>query len=254
MKRIIRRNRTMAFAVLIVTGILLLGGCGNFFTAEVQEFVVDGESDAGINGASVYFYRDEPSSAGAEGFFTKTSTVTANGNPGYYSSRVVWNSFFADFGPEGDSGEIYVGVVHPDFSSRVVLMEGIFSDTTNNLGDIVLSRTSFEIQVRGTVEDTGSDPLRVYPGIKVQLRYVAPGAPEETSTTFSGVNGAFEFDISWTDTGVQESSINITEVWYDMNANNAEDDAPFPEVVTFTERTASSADTVHILPPYDPIP
>lgn len=141
-RRIPRRyGRSLLLAAAVLP--LLLGGCSYYHRATVQGFVEDEATGTGINNATVRFYQEEPNRPSSSGFFARTSTSTSGGNPGYYRNTVVWDRYFSEFGAEGDSGTIYLGVTHPDYQGRVIRMPGILSDDINTLQTIQLQRVTF---------------------------------------------------------------------------------------------------------------
>ncbi|AHC13473.1 hypothetical protein [Salinispira pacifica] len=201
-------------AALTLAGLLLLAGCGNFYSADIQGYVQDGESGEGINGVTIYLFDKEPELPDDESFFTKTSTANFNGEAGYYSSKVIWQSLVGRFGPEGDSGEIYMGVTHPDYADIILTQRGIFSDTSNILEDIELDRTTFSSPlVSGRVVNSSGEGVN---GVRLVLDLNStPDEAEDyvaVSATVDGTIGVFEFNnVTWTDETAAEEGTSSTE-------------------------------------------
>ncbi len=197
-----------------------LSACGNFYRAEVQGYLRDSENDGGINGATVYFYQNAPDSAGEDGWFAKTSTADFNGNPGYYTSRVYWQSFISEFGPEGDSGELHLGITHPDYADEILLITGVFSDSTNNLEDILLTRTTFRSpSVSGRVVNAAGEGVN---GVRLVLDLSSTPDDGEDYVAFTGTvdgePGRFEFDdVTWSDENASDSSSESVTISVDDN-------------------------------------
>ncbi len=191
--------------VLIGTAaVVFLTSCGaNVYRASIQGFVRDGVTDAGINDAEVRLYDREPSSAADEGFFALTSTVTQGGNAGFFGSAVLWRSVFSRFGAEASTGEIWLGISHPDYTERVVEAVGILSDETNTLATTFLDSTAFRVdEVRGQVVDTNGDGVN---GVRVVLDFTRTEDPEDEvvlsdTDDVTGEDGIFTFtDLVWND-------------------------------------------------------
>ena len=144
-----------ALALSVVLATALLASCGGYYyRATVQGFVVDDESDAGINEATVRVYTDEIEEPDAEGYVVQTSTVTQGGNAGYYSSTVIWRRVFGAYGQEGDTTTLWLSVTHPDYGAQVVSAEGILSEEDNLIATIRLAQTSYDLPaLRGRVVD-----------------------------------------------------------------------------------------------------
>lgn len=200
--------------LLITAGILFLSSCGNFYSADIQGYVLDSESNTGINGVTIYLFEKEPELPQDENFFTKTSTANFNGEAGYYSSKVIWQSLVGRFGPEGDSGEIYMGVSHPDYADVVITQRGIFSDTNNILEDIELDRTTFSSPlVSGRVVNSSGEGVN---GVRMVLDLDSTPDENEDYVALSGTVedtiGVFEFtDVTWTDETAAAEGTSSTE-------------------------------------------
>ncbi len=189
---------------LVFVALALVGCGGYYYRATIQGFVIDDETDAGINEATVRIYTEEVDSADAEGYVVQTSTVTQGGSAGYYSSTVIWRRVFGAYGREGDTTTIWIAVTHPDYGSAVVAAQGILSGDDNLVAPIRLDQTTFSVPaLRGRVEDLNGAGLN---GVRVVLEIpVLSGdeSPDERVTqtgTIDGTPGRFEFaPVSWSD-------------------------------------------------------
>lgn len=213
-----RLARVGAVAGIAIVG-LTLSACGNYYyRATVQGFVVDAESDLGINEATVRLYAEEVSDASAEGYVVQTSTVTQGGNAGFYSSTVIWSRFFGgEYGQEGDTTTIWVGVLHPDYGSRVVAAEGILSDEANLIATIRLSQTTFDLPaLRGRVVDSNGAGVN---GVRVVLDLPALDGDDDRedlvtqSATIDGVPGTYDFaPVEWSDQNTADADGELTAI------------------------------------------
>ena len=202
--------------LLAGAALFLLASCGGYYyRATVQGFVVDDESDVGINEATVRIYTEEVTDPNAEGFVTATSTVTQGGNGGYYSSTVIWNNLFGSYGDEGDTTEIWLGISHPDYADRVVRAEGILSDDNNLIATVRLEETTFRLDaLRGRVEDSNGAGVN---GVRVVLDLPQVSGTDERedrvaqTATIDGQTGTFEFgNVEWDDTNTGNTSGELT--------------------------------------------
>lgn len=221
------RRRMFQFVPIVVVA-AVFAGCGNFYNAEIQGFVVDGNSDSGINDATVRLYLDEPETADDESFFARTSTSTSNNQNGYFRNAVVWNAWFSSYGPVGDSGTVYLGITHPDFADAVVEVPGILSDTVNTVETIVLDRISFAVpRISGRVVDVNGDGVN---GVRVVLDLLSTDDDTEDLVTVTGDepegDGYYVFEeVEWRD---------------DENAGNETDDEEITISVDDDEWESSS--------------
>ncbi|MFW5688279.1 MAG: hypothetical protein ACOC1U_01815 [Spirochaetota bacterium] len=213
----LRRGAVAVFAAVLA---LVLTGCGAYYyRATIQGFVIEDETEAGINEATVRIYTSEVTSADAEGYVAQTSTVTQGGNAGYYASTVIWGRFFGGaYGQEGDTTTIWLGVEHPDFGSRVVSAQGILSDEDNLVASIRLSQTTFDLPaLRGRVVDANGAGVN---GVRIVLDF--PQADDQTddpedqvtqSATIDGSPGAFEFSpVEWSDANTADAEGEVTAI------------------------------------------
>ena len=208
--------RAVVRSVGLVLTALVLAACGGYYyRATIQGFVIDEETDGGINEATVRIYTEEVDSADAEGYVAQTSTVTQGGRAGYYSSTVIWRRLFGAYGREGDTTTIWVAVTHPDYGSAVVAAQGILSGDDNLIAPIRLDRTTFSIPaLRGRVEDlngAGVDGVRVV----LELPVVSGDGPRQRRTTqtatIDGMPGRFEFaPVSWSDRNTTDPGGEVT--------------------------------------------
>lgn len=181
----------------------LLLGCGAFYSADIAGYIRDTESNNGIDGALIRVYLQEPASADEEDFIVETASMTSNGNPGYYSHRIVWQNIFPAFGNEGDSGDVWLGIMHEDYSSSVVHVQGVISDTLNLVPDIVLDRASFSTpEATGRIVDVSGDGIN---GVRLILDLASTTENAEdyvttTTTSLEGTTGQYSFpNVTWRD-------------------------------------------------------
>ncbi|MFW5802019.1 MAG: hypothetical protein ACOCVC_08280, partial [Spirochaeta sp.] len=153
-------------AAVLIAGIF--GSCSYYHRATVEGFVEDADTAEGINSVTVRFYQERPDEADSSGFFARTSTATTGGNPGYYRNTVIWDNYFSEYGAEGDTGTVYLGLTHDDYSPQVVEVPGILSDDVNTLETIELQRVTFAAgEVFGrVVRDTDGSGQN---GVRVEL-------------------------------------------------------------------------------------
>jgi len=194
-----------ALALSVALATALLASCGGYYyRATVQGFVVDEESDAGINEATVRVYTDEIEEPDADGYVVQTSTVTQGGSAGYYSSTVIWRRVFGAYGTEGDTTTLWLAITHPDYGSQIVSAEGILSEEDNLIATIRLSQTSFDLPaLRGRVVDGNGAGVN---GVRVVLDLPqVEGTDEDTdevtlTATVDGTSGTYEFSpVEWSD-------------------------------------------------------
>lgn len=196
----------------------ILSSCGGYYyRATVQGFVVNDDSDTGVNEATVRIYTSEVSDPTADGFVSSTSTVTQGGNDGYYSSTVIWNNWFGAYGGEGDTTEIWLGISHPDFADRVVRAEGILSDDNNLVATIRMEETTFRLdELRGRVVDSNGEGVN---GVRMVLDLPQVSGTDERedrvvqSATVDGQTGTFAFgNVEWNDTNTAAATGELTAV------------------------------------------
>ena len=195
-----RVKRIGRFAPALALAIML-AGCGQYFyKAQIAGYVRDAESGAGINGALVRVYTTDPGAeADAEGFIVETPTAASGGNPGYFSSSVIWQNRSGQFGKEGDSTELFLGVSHDDYQPAVVRVRGILSDDLNLVPDVRLDRASFTSpRLSGRVIDSTGEGVN---GVRLVLDLDSTESETDyitTSDTIDGVAGRYRFtNVRW---------------------------------------------------------
>ena len=205
-----------ALALSVVLATALLASCGGYYyRATVQGFVVDDESDAGINEATVRVYTDEIEEPDAEGYVVQTSTVTQGGNAGYYSSTVIWRRVFGAYGQEGDTTTLWLSVTHPDYGAQVVSAEGILSEEDNLIATIRLAQTSYDLPaLRGRVVDgngVGVNGVRVVLDLP-QVEGTDGDTDDVTLTaTIDETSGTYEFaPVEWSDANTADENGEVT--------------------------------------------
>lgn len=205
-----------ALALSVVLATALLASCGGYYyRATVQGFVVDDESDAGVNEATVRVYTDEIEEPDAEGYVVQTSTVTQGGNAGYYSSTVIWRRVFGAYGQEGDTTTLWLSVTHPDYGAQVVSAQGILSEEDNLIATIRLAQTSYDLPaLRGRVVDGNGAGVN---GVRVVLDLPqVDGTDDETdevtlTATIDGTSGTYEFaPVEWSDANTADANGEVT--------------------------------------------
>ena len=211
------RRRAAAVAGAVLLTVTLVGCGGHYYRATIQGFVLDDENGAGVNGAVVRFYTEEVDSPDAPGFVAQTSSATQGGNAGYYSTTVIWRSFFGAYGPEGDTTTVWIAVRDPDYADSVVAAPGILSEVANRVASVRLVRTSFRLEaLRGRVVDSDGNGVN---GVRVVLDLpVLSGADDRVdrvvqSGTIDGVSGTFEFgSVEWSDRNTADLNGEMTAI------------------------------------------
>ncbi|MBU8914183.1 MAG: hypothetical protein KOO61_09185 [Spirochaetales bacterium] len=227
-------GRSIRGVTLVVAAILSIG-CGNYYSAEIQGFVIDSGSNTGINGATVRLYLNEPVGAADDGFFARTSTATSNNLPGYFRNAVVWRAWFASFGPEGDSGTVYLGITHDDYAAAVVSVPGVLSDAINTVQNVRMDRISFEVPtVKGRVVDVNGDGVN---GVRMVLDLASTTDNAEDYVTVTGDEsdgpGYYVFDeVEWRDDANAGNDSDDEEIT--LTVQDGEWDAPAGLAVTLT--------------------
>lgn len=204
----------LALAVVLVGASLASCG-GYYYRATVQGFVVDDESDAGINEATVRVYTDEIEEPDAEGYVVQTSTVTQGGSAGYYSSTVIWRRLFGAYGQEGDTTTLWLSVTHPDYGSQIVSAEGILSEEDNLVATIRLAQTSYDLPaLRGRLVDGNGAGVN---GVRVVLDLPQiEGTDGDTddvalTATVDTTSGTYEFaPVEWSDANTADPNGEVT--------------------------------------------
>ena len=210
------KRREHGLIAVIVATALVISACnvGYFFSAEIAGYVKDSESEVGVDGVIVRIYLEEPASADADGFIIETATGTSGGNPGYFSHRVVWQSVEADFGAEGDSNSVWLGVAHADYVDSVAEVRGVLSDTVNYIPDVWLDRAAFTASsVTGEVVDAAGSGVN---GIRIVLDVISTDLEEDyttVTTVVAGVEGTYQFTgVTWRDDAAAGAGTDTEEV------------------------------------------
>ena len=200
----------LAGAVAVV---LVLAGCGGYYSAEIAGYIKDAENEVGINGAVIRIYADEPTTAADTGFIVETASMASSGNDGYFSHKIVWKNLFPSFGEEGDSGAVWLGISHEDYTDAIVHVQGILSDTVNVVPDISVDRATFATpELTGRVVDVGGDGVN---GVRVVLDLASTTDDGEdyvtTTATIDGTTGTYRFvNVTWRDEA-PDSAVSDTE-------------------------------------------
>lgn len=198
-------HRTVRVILAAAAAVAVLAGCGYFHTADVAGYVVDSESEEGINGATVTFFMADPRTNTGEVPVTATETNTSNGNDGYFSQKVIWENSVPRFGQEGDSGTIYVRINHPDYQELTTALPGVLSDTLNFVSNIEIVTAIYSVdEVSGRVVGGDGRPVN---GVQVLLTLRYDDVEDEDreytdlTATVDGEDGRFVLaDIEWRDT------------------------------------------------------
>ncbi|MBN1685761.1 MAG: hypothetical protein JW852_03855 [Spirochaetales bacterium] len=232
-------------AIMLAAGLFIAGclaGCGGYYTADIAGYVKDDESRAGVNGAIIRIYAQEPEDADADGFTVETASMATGGNAGYYSHKIIWRNWFPAFGDEGDSGSVWLGISHDDYAPAVTLVQGIISETVNVVPDIYLVRATFSSQtVTGRVIDVGGDGVN---GVRVVLDLESTPDDEEdyitTTGTVNAVEGVYEFDnVTWRDESPDSPAADTESAL--VYVDDGEYDAAQPASVLITSGGLSQA-------------
>ncbi len=191
----------LGLAGALLATVMIVVSCGRYFSAEIAGYVKDSDSGAGIDGAIIRIYLNEPDSADAAGFIVETASVTSAGNPGYFNHEIIWQNLFPAFGAEGDTNSVWLGITHEDYLQAAVQVRGILSGTVNFIPDVLLDRAEFSTPlVRGGVIGPSGDGLN---GVRVVLDIASTDETEDyvtVTTTVGGDDGTYEFsDVSWRD-------------------------------------------------------
>jgi hypothetical protein len=202
MIRLLSMHRPLSRFAAAVAVVLALAGCGGYYSAEIAGYIKDAENEGGINGAIIRIYTDEPTTAVDTGFIVETASMASSGNDGYFSHKIVWKNLFPSFGEEGDSGSVWLGISHEDYTDAIVHVQGILSDTVNVVPDIPVDRATFETpELTGRVVDVSGDGVN---GVRVVLDLASTADDEEdyitTTATIDGTAGTFRFaNVTWRD-------------------------------------------------------
>ncbi len=142
------------FFIASAAVLLSINGCGMYYKADIAGYVKDSATGYGINGTLLQAYLTEEAAQSGEGYFTETSSMIYNGNPGYFTFTAVWQQLIGEYGSEGDTTELWISAVHENYSSKTVRVRGITSGDMNIIPDIELDAVVYTAgQVSGLVWD-----------------------------------------------------------------------------------------------------
>ncbi|MFP4364783.1 MAG: hypothetical protein ACLFR1_13055 [Spirochaetia bacterium] len=189
--------------LFLFTACIVLASCGGYYSGEVAGYIVDSENDAGINDAVVRFYREEPESADADTYFIETASMTSGGNDGYFSHRIIWENWNPQFGPDDDSGTVWLGITHDDYVATVERVDGVLSNTLNIVPTISMQRDYFSVEeITGRIVDKNGNGVN---GVTVVIDVPSTEENEadytaNTGTDEEGIQGVFVFtNVEWND-------------------------------------------------------
>ncbi|KGE71950.1 hypothetical protein [Spirochaeta lutea] len=236
-------------AVLLLI-ILVFSGCTNYYGASVQGFVKDAESSGGINGATIYLFDSDPADlaedAYADSAITSVASVTQNGQDGYFTSRVFWETSMGRFWPDADSGTIYLIVLHEDYQTTFMTHKGVLSDGSNTIPDILMPRARLKAPIiQGQVVNQSGSGTN---GVRVLLTQTDVPDNEyavRTGNNEQGEGGFYRFEeVSW----LTEDESKETEFIISV------DDETYESSDTVTITVQESTDDDELLPvPGSPI-
>ena len=135
--------------------------------------------------------------------------MSSGGNGGYFNHKIIWHNNFPAFGEEGDSGSVWLGIVHKDYTDAIVHIRGVISDTLNVFPDILLDRAAFETpEITGRVVNVSGEGVN---GIRTELDLASTSDDTEdyvtTTATIDGSPGTYRFpNVSWRDEAPDSSS------------------------------------------------
>ena len=222
---------------------LLAAACTRYYSGDIAGYIKDSAGSGGINGAVVRIYLSEPESADAPGFIVETASMTSGGNPGYFSHKIIWETATPTFGEEGDSGSVWLSVMHEDFIPAVREVSGILSGTLNVVPDMLLDTVAFVApRVRGSVILNGqaTNGVRMVLQIPAEEEGEDPDEYVAITQTVDEQEGTYEFtDISWRDQepdgeeqDTQEALLFVEDNDY---VSDYSDQAPFALTLTSDE-------------------
>ncbi len=194
----------LAGAVLM--GALSLSSCGlRYYSATVSGYVKESKPDAngavaGINGAEVLVYLEDPGLNAAALPSIRTSSMTSANNDGYWSHKVMWTTTDPAFADEGDSGELWIKVMRKGYFPQVVKVPGILSDSSNVVPTIELVKI-VTTELRGkVVNEKGAGVNGVNVVLDLMTTVDEKADYTATTATVNGEVGIFNFsDITWED-------------------------------------------------------
>lgn len=245
-----RYRRKLATKIVICLALpaafVILSGCGGYYTGEIAGYIKDSENAAGINGAVIRIYAEEPASASEDGFIVETASMSSGGNGGYFSHKIIWQSYFPAFGEEGDSGSVWLGIVHGDYTDAIAHVRGVISDTVNVVPDILLVRATFETpEITGRLVDVAGEGVN---GIRLELDLASTTDEAEdyvtTTATIDGNPGTYRFqNVSWRDEAPDSPSADTESATVIIDDPDYESAAPLQLLVT-SDQAVEAADTI----------
>ncbi|MEC7986652.1 MAG: hypothetical protein VX278_15905 [Myxococcota bacterium] len=189
---------------------LLLLSCQPTFTAEISGYVLDAETDDGIEGATIRFFDKEPETATETSFLSETATSSEVA--GYFIKTIGWRDLISNFGEDGDYRDLYFGIQHPEYLPGIFHTEGIFSNSLNVVPSmrLVSLRRSVD-EIYGTVYS--QDGLQN--GVRVTLSLGENDVLYDTQYTarINDVDGVFQFsNVEWLDTDNTGSIVSYVRI------------------------------------------
>ena len=194
--------KKLVFITVSAMVLSFLSGCGRYYSAEIAGYIKDANDGNGINGAIIRMYLQQPDAADSDNFIVETASMTSGGNDGYFNHKIMWQTWNAKFGDEGDSGTIWLGVTHDDYSPSIIKVSGIISDSVNLVPDIKLDRATFSTPtVTGRVVNVNGEGVN---GVRVVLDLASTADESQdyitTTATINGDIGTYEFrNVTWRD-------------------------------------------------------
>ena len=76
--------------------------CQPAFTADIAGYVLDIETEKGIEGATIRIFEKEPETALDTPYISETSTSSAIDSNGSFSKSIIWRDILPQFGEDGD--------------------------------------------------------------------------------------------------------------------------------------------------------
>ncbi len=240
-----RRCLRYALGTLILLGTLgLLAGCGYVYRTTIEGFIEDPDG-AGINDATVRVYEEEPDEPDQDspGPIVRTQTATSGGNLGYYSTTVLWEERFGDYGTEADRRDFYLGVTHDDFEGKIAKIPDIVSDQTNRVSSVVLTDPDApEEGDYGTIVRTrvvrDDDPDEGVPGVRITIKAGEDdgnGLMEDEYRERTGDDGFVNIGIEWNDDEPDPDEGEESEITIEVEADTSDTDFEFADAENGTQ-------------------
>lgn len=222
---------------ITITMIILsfLSGCGRYYSAEIAGYIKDSSNGNGINGAIIRMYLEEPEAADSNNFIVETASMVSGGNNGYFNHKIMWQTWNARFGDEGDSGTIWLGVTHSDYTSAVIKVSGIISDSVNLVPDIKLDRATFSTPtVTGRVVNVNGEGVN---GVRVILDLASTTDESQdyitTTATINGDTGTYEFrNVTWRDDSPDSEESDTEDITLSIDDPDYTASGSLPAIIT----------------------